>query len=88
MDEELASTPLLSSSIGDDSNPALCIICQKKKNGVKVSSTSIGRSKVIDAANTHKGNVFSRLSLSECLSFVYHVTSPMRATKDKHYRRR
>ena len=75
MDEELTSTPLVSSSVGDDYNPALCIICQKKKKGVKVNSTLNVHSKVIDAANTHKNNVLSRLSLSECSSFVYHVTN-------------
>ena len=47
MDEELASIPLVSSSIGDEYNPTLCIICQKSKKGVKVSSTPNGCSKVI-----------------------------------------
>ena len=75
MDEELASIPLVSSSIGDDYNPALCIICQKNKKGVEVSSTLYGRSKVIDAANISKDNVLNKLSISECLSFVYYVTS-------------
>ena len=75
MEEELTSTTLLPSSIGADYNPALCIICRKKKKGVKVRSTSSGRSKVIDAANRRKDSVLSRLSISECSSFVYHVTN-------------
>ena len=75
MDEELASVPLVLPSIGYEYNPALCIICQKNKKGVKVSSTPNGRSKVIDAANICKGNVLNRFSISECLFFVYHVTN-------------
>ena len=75
MDEKLASMPLVSSSTGDNYNPALRIICQKNKKGVKVSSTPNGRSKVIDAANIRKYNVLNRLSISECSSFVYHVTN-------------
>ena len=75
MDEELASISLVSCSIGDDYNPALCIICQKNKQGVKVSSTLNGRSKVMDAANIRKGNILNRSSISECLSFVYHITN-------------
>ena len=68
MDEEIASIPLVSSSIGDVYNPALCIICQKNKNGVNVSNTLNGCSKVIDAAND---SVLNRLGISEfviCLS--------------------
>ena len=75
MDEELASIPLVSSSIGDEYNPALCIIFQKNKKGVKVTSTPNGRSKAIDAANIRKGNALNRLSISEYSSFVYHVTN-------------
>ena len=44
-------------------------------NGVKVRSTLNGRRKVIDAANIDKDNVLNRLSISECSSFVYHVTN-------------
>ena len=75
MDEELASILLVLSSTGDDYNPALCIICQKNKKGVKVSSTPIGRSKVIDSANIRKDKVLNRFSISESSSFVYHVTN-------------
>ena len=66
MDEELASVPLVLSSIGYEYNPALCIICQKNKKGVKVSSTLNGRSKVTNTANIRKDNVLNRLSISEC----------------------
>ena len=75
MDEKLASMPLVLSSNGDNYNPALRIICQKNKKGVKVSSTPNGRSKVNDAANIRKYHVLNRLSISECSSFVYHVTN-------------
>ena len=75
MDEELAYILLVSSSTGDDYNPALCIICQKNKKGVKVSSTPFGRSKVIDSANIRKDKVLNRLSISESSSFVYHVSN-------------
>ena len=75
MNEELVSIPLVSSSIGDEYNPALCIIFQKNKKGVKVSSTPNVRSKAIDAANIRKDNVLNRLSISECSSFVYHAAN-------------
>ena len=75
MDEELASVALVSFSVGDDYNPALRIVCQKNKKRVKVSSTSNGRSKVVDAANIPKVNILNRLSISDCSSFLYHITN-------------
>ena len=75
MVEELTSVPLVSPSIGCEYNPAWCIICQKNKKGVKVSSTANGRSKVIDTANIRKDNLLNKLSNSKCLFFVYHVTN-------------
>ena len=52
-------------------------LSEKTKKGVKVSSTSNGRSKVMDAANISKDNILNRLRISECPSFVfvYHVTN-------------
>ena len=66
---------LVSSYIRDDHNPAICIICQKNKKGVKANSTPNGRSKVIDAANVRKDNVLNGLSITECLLFFYNVTN-------------
>ena len=63
IDEELASTILVLPSTGDEYNPALCIICQKNKKGVKVRSTLNGRRKVIDAANIC--NVLSPMSATK-----------------------
>ena len=37
MNEEQASIPLVSSSIGDDYNPVLCIICQKNERELKLA---------------------------------------------------
>ena len=65
----------MSSSIGDEYNPALCIICQKNKKGVKVTSMPNGRSKVADAENIRKDNVLNKLRIPECSSFDYHVTN-------------
>ena len=73
------------SSIGDEYNLALRIICQKNKKGVKVSSTPNARCKVIDAANISKDSALNRLSISECSPFV--CMSPMSAKKDTDYRR-
>lgn len=75
IDDKPTFISLIISSVGDGYNATLGNICQKKRKGLKVSSTRNGRSKLVDEVSLYKGNVLNKLNISECLPFIYQFTN-------------